>query len=548
MIRDMEKRCYWLWFILILFLAFFLRFYKLGQIPTSLYWDETAILVDAKTISQTGHDMHGGSWFQVLFPSYGDYKLPVYIWLAVLSVKFLGVVELAVRLPSALAGLATIILAGLIAKELFPQFSQKKKVFLQLLTMLVVTVSPWSIMFSRAAFEGHLGQLILALSIWVILKARIKPWLILLSPVLGALSTYTYFSIRFVWPVVFIAAVLLVLKKKALKWLPLVLIIFGVLLIPMIKSPLYTASNQFRYSATSVLNANDYPVESNQYRQLAGMSLIDRVLFHRYWLMARELLKNYADNLSLNYLFLIGDPNLRHGTGEHGLFLLIFLPMLLLGLFELFKKHRPELLFLITWWLIALLPASVPETTPHSLRSLNALVPISLILSFGLMSLINKKSKVINFLTILLIGASVFEFGYHYFTQYGADSAYDWQDGYKQMALEINQALPHVADVYIDEFDDRFYLWLLAYGDWTAWEIQAMPKVNYQVKEIGKITFHEFHWYKIETLDRKIVVVGLKDSINQGLSKYHIKPVWEKEISQANGTTPFKVVMIDRLE
>jgi len=262
--------------------------------------------------------------------------------------------------------------------------------------------------------------------------------------------------------------------------------------------------------------------------------------------MAKELIKNYADNLSLNYLFLTGDPNLRHGTGEHGLFFLIFLPVLLIGLYQLFKKHRPELLVLIIWWLIVLLPACVPETTPHSLRSLNALVPVGIVLGFGLMSLVEKKSKIINLIIASLIAVSIFEFSYHYFTQYGADSAYDWQDGYKEMALEINQALPHVADVYIDEFDDRFYLWLLAYGDFTPEEILALPKENYQVKEIEKITFHEYHWSKIDSLDRKILVVGLKNNINEGLNEYKIKPTWEKEISQASGETPFKIVMLER--
>ena len=542
----MSKRQFWLGFVFILILSFFLRFYKLGQIPVSLYWDETAILLDAKIVSRTGHDMHNNSWLQVLFPSYGDYKLPIYIWLASLSVKFLGVTELAIRLPSALTGLATIVLAGYISRELFFKLADKKKDYLQLATMLVVAISPWSVMFSRTGFEGHLGQLILTLSIWIILKARKKQWLILLSPILGALATYTYFSVRFVWPVIFISTTFLILKKKAWKWLLPALIIFWVLLLPMIKSPLYAESNKFRYSATSVLNAHDYPIQSNQYRELAGMNLIDRILFHRHWLMARELIKNYADNLSLNYLFLTGDPNLRHGTGEHGLFLLIFLPILLVGLYDLFKKQRFELLILIIWWLIALLPASVPETTPHSLRSLNALVPISIILGFGLTSLAEKKSQFLKFITALLIFGSVFTFSYHYFTQYGADSAYNWQDGYKEMALEINQALPHVADVYIDEFDDRFYLWLLAYGDFTPEEIQAMPKENYKIKEIEKITFHEYHWSKIDSLDRKILVVGLKNSIDEGLSEYQIKPSWEKEISQANGETPFKIVMLER--
>ena len=542
----MSKCRYWIGVVSITVLAIFLRFYQLGKIPVSLYWDEVAMLVDAKVLSQTGYDMHGNHWFQALFPSYGDFKLPIYIWLATVSVKLLGVSGLAVRLPSALLGLGSMFLAGLISKELFFKLSADRKRILQLLTIGVIAISPWSIMFSRTAFEGHLGQFILAISVLVILKARNKQWKVLFSPFLGALATYTYFSVRFVWPIVFIVTSFFVLKNKAWKWLIPALLIFGLLLIPMVKSPLYEASNQFRYSTTSVLNSHDYPVQSNQYREIAGMSLVDRALFHRHWLMTKELLKNYADNLSINYMFFNGDPNLRHGTGEHGLFLLVFGPVLLIGLFHLFKNQRLELIVLVVWWLIALLPASVPETTPHSLRSLNALVPLSIILGFGLMSIFKLKSSLIKIVFTMLIFISVGQFSFHYFTQYAADSAYNWQDGYKQMSLEINQALPHVANVYIDEFDDRFYLWLLAFGDWEGQEIQAMSKNDYQVNEIDKIVFDEYHWHKIDSLDRKILVVGLKDDIEDGLSEYQIQPSWEKEIYQANGEKPFKIVLLER--
>jgi hypothetical protein len=37
------------------------RFWQLGKTPVGLYWDETAIYVDAKTVSQTFKDMHGNT-------------------------------------------------------------------------------------------------------------------------------------------------------------------------------------------------------------------------------------------------------------------------------------------------------------------------------------------------------------------------------------------------------------------------------------------------------------------------------------------------------
>ena len=96
--------------IFIVGLAAFLRLYALGSIPNGLYIDEVAIGVDALSLAKTGHDMHGGHWFTTVFPSYGDYKLPVYIWLAAISVRLFGATDFAVRLPSAIAGIGTVML------------------------------------------------------------------------------------------------------------------------------------------------------------------------------------------------------------------------------------------------------------------------------------------------------------------------------------------------------------------------------------------------------------------------------------------------------
>jgi hypothetical protein len=93
--------------------------------------------------------------------------------------------------------------------------------------------------------------------------------------------------------------------------------------------------------------------------------------------MIRELLQNYADHFNLEFLVVSGDPNLRHGTGQ----IVIFwwpLP----ALWAVIGGQPKTSLFFGHgfWWLAVLLPATVPETTPHALRSLNALLPISILI------------------------------------------------------------------------------------------------------------------------------------------------------------------------
>src|SRR5258708_18635134 len=94
---------FWLTFIGIAVVALFIRLFRLGQVPVSLYWDEIAMYVDIKSVLQSGQDMFGRPWFQVIYPSYGDFKLPAYIWSAILSAKIFGLSEWSFRLPSVLA-------------------------------------------------------------------------------------------------------------------------------------------------------------------------------------------------------------------------------------------------------------------------------------------------------------------------------------------------------------------------------------------------------------------------------------------------------------
>src|SRR3989339_882194 len=102
-ISTMNARTHLIILLFILGIAFFIRVLGLGQIPVGQYVDEIAITLDSHVIAQTGKDMHGRSFFFAIIPSYGDYKLPVYIWFSSLTTLFFGAGAFATRLPSAIA-------------------------------------------------------------------------------------------------------------------------------------------------------------------------------------------------------------------------------------------------------------------------------------------------------------------------------------------------------------------------------------------------------------------------------------------------------------
>lgn len=550
--------------ISVLFLwSFFLRFYHFGQIPTGLYWDETSILLDAKSVAETGKDMHGRPWFQVIYPSYGDYKLPVYIWLASVSVKFLGANEVALRLPSALAGLATIVISGLLVRELLSSETVpsklKKNTFslfdfknaAAILTSLTVALSPWSILFSRTAFEAHLAQSLLALSLLLAILSRKKPVLILISPIVGVLATYTYFSVRYVWLGAFLLLSILFLtgyeryKTRLNKILTSFLLmtvlpiaIFSVGLLPMFHSPLYDVSNTFRLSTDSVLQNTPDVIQSNVYREMAGNQKIDRVIFYKWWLTGKKLLANYSDNISLNFLFLNGDPNLRHGTGEFGLFSVLLLPFFLTGWYILFSRFKKVFILFLAWWLFALLPASVPNTTPHALRSLNALVPLAGVIGMGLSAVLLKTVPHLNtqlrkagFSLVLLVVVTVtlFQFTHFYFTEYPKLSATAWQTGYKELAQTTYSMRLDNEPVYVVQFDDRFYLWLLLYGPYSVTQIQNFPENNFQIRD-----FDQVYTEHIPTPAAKALVVGSSDGVQAFAQANNYKTVRVQKINVPN--------------
>lgn len=531
------------------------------------------MLVDAKSVSQTGLDMHGRPWYQVIYPSYGDFKLPVYLWLASPAIKLFGETAWALRLPSAMVGVVTVGLVGALSYGLLLDGKKSAKTFapmVALISMLTMAVSPWSVLFSRTAFEGHVGQMLVCLSmVCLVFSFRTRQkWLFWVSPIIGGLATYAYFSVRFVWPVIFLALTMWLITQSVktsklsrtrilspLLKLTVPLILFTALLIPMINSPLYADSNRFRLGTDSVLKNEKQILESNVYREIAGNTVVDRIVFHRWLLTGRELLRNYGDNMSAQFLFVSGDPNLRHGTGLHGVFFVTLLPFLMIGWYFLFDRYRGLCLVLFSWWILALLPASVPDNTPHALRSLNALVPLVVVISCGLsyaVQTVGRKVQGLSRGVVFSVAAFVIfilpsiSFFYMYLSIYPQLSAQDWQQGFPELAtaiVELREGTP----VYLQPFDDKFYLWMMAFGPYSGTDFQSWRSQKYQYQSFDDISFTPFPgWNNVLNQSSRVVVAGHAADIEKLLVTEPVTMVKQTPILDPAGNTVYKAVLIDK--
>jgi hypothetical protein len=540
-----------LWVIVILSSS--LRLYKFGSIPTSLYWDEIAMLVDSRSIISTGKDFHGNTWLQPIYPSYGDFKLGMYIVLSapltLLPVSF----EAQIRLLNLLAYFCTGIVLFYMSKILFRKIngsSTNATSLIQPLVLFVYAVAPWSFHFSRTGFEGFLAQFFLSLGVLLLLLSEKKTWLVFVGAVVGSLSILTYYSSLYVWPIVaFCTLMYLALssthrlhKSKIPVLFFRLLIIVSITLITALllkQSPFYDDMQLIRLSTSSVLDPVPFIQDAAADRVEAGNTPLDRLLYFGKLYQLKALIHNVETFIHPAYIFVHGDQNLRHGTQVFGLFLWPFVLFLFGGIYYLVQKHWQTGCLLITWWCVSLLPAAVPLDVPHSLRSLNALVPLTLLLGFGAYFSITHRRRWLRWTgySVIAMSTIVFiSFALHYFLVYPFNSAIAWQDGYASLARFIADQRKDAPVVEVIHPDGRFFLWYLIYGAVTPTTIQASPQKNYNLESIDSVRFNAAPIDSVLHSSSKVLLIAPRDALPASISA---------SIPHTERTIPMRYVLID---
>ena len=195
----LKKYFYHIVFLLIIFIGVILRFYQLGNNPPSLDWDETSIGYNAYSILKTGKDEYG-SLFPVSIRSFDDYKPPLTIYLTVPSIATFGLNEFAVRFPFAILGVLAVVVMYFLVKELLPKWEKNKQQIIALTSAFFLSISPWHLQFSRAAFEGSIGLFFLMCGLWLFFKGLRSGRFLVIASIAFVLSLYSYHSFRLLIP------------------------------------------------------------------------------------------------------------------------------------------------------------------------------------------------------------------------------------------------------------------------------------------------------------------------------------------------------------
>jgi hypothetical protein len=380
--------------ILILFtivvVGFLLRMYNLSNLP--MYGDELTMVYDTYSILKTGKDSTGQT-LPLTFRM-GAGRPGGYIYASIPFVYLFGPTEWGVRSLSVLSSLGIIILMYFLEKKLF---SEK----IGLIASFLTSISIWDIYLARGGFEAHFALFLALLGITTFVYGKYIPWAIA-----WGLTIFTYPTFKLTLPLIFFVLIWFngiknVVKNKIFIVSLIILAIFGGL---AVKETFKGVSEQRFLSINIFSDANlkQQVIQLvNEERTDSTLPIFLKPIFYNKPLQYfRILLDNYTENLSTNFLYVRGDGNPRHNPGEWGMLYLVELPLLFVGIFNLWKKEKRSLSLLISWILITPL-ATMFLNDAHGLRNALMLPPFILITSYALFNLPKKLAVLSVFLMVV---------------------------------------------------------------------------------------------------------------------------------------------------
>lgn len=385
----------WWPLIAILAVAAGLRLAALGTSPPTLFRDEVekgynafALLKDGAAVSV----IEQGAYYTVetkrwpLFLNvYNSHTPMIYHYAAMPVVAVLGLNAWSTRLPAALAGVLTVLLTFLLAREMLGRRAG-------LYAAAALAVSPWHVMFSRWAQQGIFVPLLATLGMWALLRwLKVREGLysnyeihggekividespletapptltappmlngmwLMLSAAAFAGAFYAYDAGRVFVPLM--AALLAVLFWRPLlrewKWSLAVAGAFLLLCAPTLAFML-SPESRARFEAVS-----------------SGAS-------------AGTFALNWLAHFNPAYLFLNGDANPRHSYPGFGQMHIVEALLWLAAIPALFMLPRRFATLIVGWLALGAVPAALTtEGVPHALRSIATLPAPALISGLG---------------------------------------------------------------------------------------------------------------------------------------------------------------------
>jgi 4-amino-4-deoxy-L-arabinose transferase-like glycosyltransferase len=523
--------------ILILILGAVLRLIGLSHFPAGLNADEAALGYNAYSLMLTGKDEHGHPW-PINLESFGDFKPAFYSYMLIPFIKVLGLTELAVRLPSALFGIAAVWFIYLLAKELTDSR-------IGLISAFLLAVAPWHLHFSRGGWEVNVAITMLLAGTWAFLKwtKNLKIINLTVCILAYALSMYTYQSARLLAPLLGIGLVLIYRKTLMAKINQSIvaLIALVLLLIPLGYTTI-TSDAGSRLAGVGLL-ADEGPV--NRANELRGQhinmnSFPSRIMHNRVVGYSIAFLKNYMDHFSGDFLFVNGDVIQRNKIPETGLLYLTDLIFIIAGIIYLLRKSNNPIVWL--WLVISPIAAAITFQTPHALRAFPMVIPLTLITAAGLNQVICKwKYFAIGVIGIIYVW-QITRYLHQYYVHYPQTYPAAWEYGFSEAIAYAEANKSKYDSVLVTTKYDQPYILFLFYSKFDPslfqgnHQLTVRDKFNFStVNAYDKYLFTNTNWDKVSDMHPTLIIAAPEDIPQVGVNIV-------KTIYFPNGRPAFKIV------
>lgn len=477
--------------LVILLVAFLVRFWNLQSFPVSLSHDEVAIGYNAWSILQTGKDEYG-NFLPVLFRSFDDFKLPGYIYSTVLSEKIFGLNEFAVRFPSAFLGVLTVLALYFLVQEITLYYIKPKEnslfTYLPLTTAGFLAISPWHINFSRAAFESNGSVFFIVIAVFFLFYSIRKKNFIVFSAISAGCAIYFYYTARILLPLISIIFFLtyrdIFLKNK--KWIVIFYVVLGVTLLPII--PSMFSSGLSRVNQVSIFNDKTLTNPYSEQVVRDNNNIISKLIYNRRIAYFQQFSDNYLRNFAPDFYFV-------SGTGPMGLLYLWELPFFLFGIYLIARAKEKWKWIILAWFFTVPLVGGLTTGQPNALRTLANAPMASLFSAMGILGFFYtiKHTKIQKFMSILIAIIIIFFFVRFmglYFRYYPNYNALSWGDGHKQMVSVITQKKSLYDHIYITGEYWRPYIYVLFYSNYPP----AIYQQNGAKEHFDRFYFGQASW------------------------------------------------------
>ncbi len=480
---------------LIVLLGAILRFTYLKEMPPSLNWDEISHGYNAYSILKTGHDEWGQLFPITNFRAYGDYPLPLNLYLTIPFIATLRLSVFSIRLPHAILGTFTIVAVYFLAHGL----TKNKK--LSLVAAFFAAIDPWLLFPSRAVFQSNLSVFFLTAGMALFFNREKNKWLMPISLLFLGLTLFSYHSTRIFTPLLLVVIIFIYWKElferlKQHKTQFVISVLFVVLFFGSLPFVLLNPASRARSSVVFIIDQGAV----NQIENLRNNSTspFRKIIYNKVTYFGEKFVGNYLVYFSPKFLFLNGGTQYQFSVPNQGLLYLISSPFFYLGIIVLILKafKNKEYRLILFWLILSPIPAAITQDQSAVIRATTMLPIPEMLIAIGFYEVVRRFSKYEILLTSIFVVTLLFSLENYlniYAKEYRKDYSWSWQYGYDQAVDYTKQNYNNYDQIITTKAygePHEYFLFFMKYDP-----IKYMDDPNL-------IRFNQSNWYWVDHFDK----------------------------------------------